>query len=103
MSYAMTADVELINFDPRPEVEEVLQNVRTILATQAGTVPLDRDLGISWSFLDARMNQGRARINAEVTRKIQRYEPRARVVRVTYSDPTTDGTVKPTVHIEVTL
>ena len=41
---AVTALSE-VNFAPASERDEVVQNVRTILATRVGTVPLDRDFG----------------------------------------------------------
>ena len=41
-----------INFCPATVAEEVVQNVRTIVATMVGTVPLDRDFGFSWEAVD---------------------------------------------------
>jgi len=38
------------------DVAEVMQNVRIILTTRKGTVPLDRDFGISQEFLDSPIN-----------------------------------------------
>ena len=51
MLYAVTT-VRDVSFQPTSEREEILQNVRTILATRKGSVPLDRDLGITWEHLD---------------------------------------------------
>ena len=34
-----------VDFAPETEAVEILQNVRTILSTQIGTVPLHRDFG----------------------------------------------------------
>ena len=41
-----------ISFAPGTVAAEVLQNVRTILATRKGTVPLDRDFGLEWEHVD---------------------------------------------------
>ena len=51
MKYKVTLD-EKINFAPDSEVEEILQNIRTILSTRIGTVPLDRDFGTTWEHID---------------------------------------------------
>ena len=40
-----------VDFAPSDEVREILQNVRTILSTRKGSVPLDRDFGLTWPFL----------------------------------------------------
>lgn len=102
MIYEVTGSIPAIDFAPDTVASEVIQNVRALLATMAGTVPLDRDLGVSWSFVDAPMPQAVARVNAEVVRKIQRYEPRARVLRVTLDESDgADGRLVPRVSIEV--
>lgn len=91
-----------VDFAPGSVEEEVAQNVRTILATRAGTVPMDRDLGITWEFLDMPIASARARVNNEITRKIQRYEPRARVTKVVYETSNAEaGGLQARVHIEV--
>lgn len=51
MSYivAPTAGITLNETDT---VASVLQNVSMIVSTEKGTVPMDRDLGISMAWLD---------------------------------------------------
>ena len=41
-----------VNLSPANKYEEILQNVRTILATPVGSVPLDRDFGVDMRFID---------------------------------------------------
>lgn len=102
MSTGIIAEMQVVNFAPQSLQIEVVQNVRTLLATRAGSVPMDRDFGLSWATLDGPVNMVRARINAEVVRKIQRYEPRARVISVTYEgSEAMAGVVRPKVYIEV--
>ena len=48
--YEITADASSINFAPASTTAEIIQNVRTILATRKGDVPLDREFGLSWDF-----------------------------------------------------
>ena len=51
MKYRLTLDKN-VDFSPAAEVEEIFQNVRTILTTPKGTVPLLRDFGFSFEHLD---------------------------------------------------
>ena len=51
MNFVVNLDAD-VDFNPASVVAEVLQNVRTILSTRKGSVPLDRDFGISWEYLD---------------------------------------------------
>ena len=57
-----------IDVDFAPEgVMEILQNVRTILATRKGSVPLDRDFGISWDNVDQSLPAAKMLMRSEVT------------------------------------
>lgn len=103
MIYEVSAATEDIDFAPAP-FREVIQNVRTILATRAGEVPMDRDFGISWAFVGMPIPRAVATLNAEVVQKIRRYEPRARVIRVTLGDTDfAQNRIEPNVEIEVML
>lgn len=66
-------------------VDEVIQNVRTIITTPAGTVPFDRDLGIDWSLLDLPIREARAKLTVEYIEKIKKYEPQASVQSVSFA------------------
>ena len=53
MSYTVSAtDLKSIQFNEKNELNAVLQNIAVILSTPMGTVPLYRDFGLDWSFLD---------------------------------------------------
>ena len=52
MSRYVVSLTKSVNFHPETETEEILQNIRTILATRIGTVPLHRALGITWEHID---------------------------------------------------
>lgn len=86
---AVTALSE-VNFAPKTETEEVVQNVRTILATRVGTVPLDRDFGVSWEHLDKPLPVARALMQSEVIEAIARYEPRASIEAVEFDETESD-------------
>lgn len=77
---------------------EVLRNLRVLYATVAGEQALDREFGLSLDGTDRPNESAKALRSAEYVRKTQQYEPRARVVRVEWSDPG-DGKLKPKVVI----
>ncbi|MBS7328944.1 MAG: GPW/gp25 family protein [Oxalobacter sp.] len=96
--------LETVDFAPASEAAEVLQNVRTILSTRRGTVPLDRDFGLSWSYIDKPLPVARMMLKAEIIQALQVYEPRAQVTAVGFQDSTTDamdGILKPIVRIRL--
>ncbi|MAY72082.1 MAG: hypothetical protein CME82_11585 [Halomonas sp.] len=95
---------ESVNFLPASEIEEILQNVRTIIGTRKGSVPLDRDFGLDWAFVDKTINVAQALVSAEVTKQIRRYEPRARIISISLVEDLTgvlDGKMIPKVTIGV--
>lgn len=89
MKYTVTL-TDAVDFSPANETAEILQNVRTILKTRLGTVPLDRDFGLTWAHVDKPYPIARALMTAEVIEAIETYEPRARVASVTF-DETEEG------------
>jgi uncharacterized protein len=89
---------------PASEAEEVAQNVRMILSTPKGTVPLDRDFGLSFGLVDQPMPRARALMEVEIVRQVAKYEPRASVVSIRWEenqDEAMDGRANPVVTIEV--
>ena len=86
-----------INFAPESVIEEVIQNVRTICSTIIGTVPLDRDFGMSVDMLDRPISIAQALF------QLARYEPRARFLSIEYLDDSdvVQGVTKPKIKIEI--
>ena len=84
-------------------IMEVMQNVRTILGTRKGTVPLDRSFGIDFSFLDDPLPLAQARLKTEVFQQIRKYEPRAILREINFSGNPLEGQLYPNVKIEVDL
>lgn len=81
-------------------VEEVIQNVRTILTTPIGTVGFDRDFGVDPGLIDLPIREARARITVEYIEKIRRYEPRAKIKSITFTT-NAEGRLKPKVVIDI--
>jgi phage baseplate assembly protein W len=71
-----------INWAPTT-AEEVVQNVRTLLVTAPGSVPLSRALGTPQDVVDLPESAVGARLQADVIRAVRTYEPRAKVTSVT--------------------
>ena len=93
-----------VNFAPETEAEEVLQNVRTILSTQIGTVPLHRDFGISWEHIDKPYPVAKQLMMVEVIEAIEKFEPRAKVESVEFDESTDsamEGLLKPRVIVVI--
>ena len=89
-----------INFAPSNLVEEVAQNVRTICTTPKYSVPMDRTFGIDATILDRPTPKAVAQIQAEITQKIRKYEPRCRVKHVGF-EGNIDGQLVAKVRIEI--
>lgn len=80
------------------------QEVRTLLATRKGSVPLDRDFGVDWSFVDAPVTDAMPRVVAEYARQIERYIPRVQVRSITFSpavDKALEGRLCPVVNLSI--
>jgi phage baseplate assembly protein W len=84
-------------------ISEVMQNVRTILTTRRGTVPLDRDFGISFEFLDSPINTTRAKVEQEIFLQLKKYEPRAILKQILWDTDVLSGLISTTVKVEVNL
>lgn len=103
----MTYSVDLlssVNFSPESETEEILQNVRTILATSVGSVPLERDFGLNWEHLDKPYPVARSLMTAAIVEAIETYEPRVSVDSVSFdndAEDAMDGLLRPRVAISI--
>jgi len=85
-------------------IEEILQNVRTILTTIKETVPFDRDFGISATYLDRPLPEAMAAHTGEVTEEVEKQEPRVSVVSVEFLPKVNDameGRVYPVVRVRI--
>lgn len=90
-----------VNFAPATEVEEILQNVATILATARYSVPYDRAFGLNPEYLDDPMPLTQARATADIIATIKRYEPRCKIESVTFTGDAASGTMKPVVRVYI--
>jgi len=86
-------------------IRAVMQNVKTILATIRGTVPLDRTFGIDDTFIDTPEPVAQAKFTGAVIAAVERWEPRVKVVSVTWvrldNSETADGRLVPRVRVRL--
>lgn len=90
-----------IDFAPDSVLKEINQNLRTILTTPRGSVPLDRDFGIDMSVIDLPIPLYKAKLTADIYDTIPKYEPRVKVVDVTYEHDVLSGRSKPIVKVAI--
>lgn len=91
-----------IDFMPATEAEEIIQNVKMILTTFKGSVPMDRAFGLSVDVLDLPIKAAQSRLTAEVVNAVAEFEPRAKVRGVAFnSDEVLDGILGAVVSIEL--
>lgn len=82
----------------------LVQEIRTALATRKGSVPLDRDFGLSWELVDLPLPESRPLLVAEIGRGLERCVPRIRVKSVTFkadAPGAADGKLTPVVTVEI--
>lgn len=104
MEFDVTGQLGPINFAPATAVEEILQNVRTIITTPKFSVPLDRDFGLTMTMLDDPMPAAQAKLTAEIIAAIHRWERRVRVTNVSYVEgvgDAMDGRLIPKVRVRI--
>lgn len=83
-------------------VASVLQNIAIILKTPKGSVPMYREFGLSQSFLDRPMPVARNMLISAVKEAIERWEPRAEVVDVTFTgNASNPGELNPIVEVKI--
>ena len=103
MRYTVTAtDLTAIHLNEPDAVNSVLQNIAIILSTRKGSVPLFREFGINMDFLDKPMPVAKVMMISEVREAIERWNPRATVLEVSFQEEiTSPGTLIPTVEVEI--
>ena len=92
-----TKEIKLM---PKTEMEEVMQNVYTIITTARGSVPLDRDFGIDTSFLDAPINVAQTLMLTSVIEAVSQFEPRAKVKGILFGGEAKEGKLEAKVRVE---
>lgn len=81
--------------------DRIVQNVLNLIRTRKYEVPFMRDLGIDPNFIDNNQTYLQMQIKDEIIDTIEKYESRATVINVVFSDIGDDGELTYEVEIEV--
>lgn len=87
------------SFAPDNIYQEILQNVKAIITTIKGSVPLDRAFGISPDVIDEPINIARAKLSAEIVKAVKEFEPRANIRSINFSGDYENAQIKLNVRI----
>ena len=90
-----------VDYAPESGAAEIIQNVRTILNTRVGTVPLHRDFGISWEHVDKPLPVAMSIMQGVIVDAVSEFEPRAKVEKVTFEGDGAEGILRPRVIISI--
>lgn len=83
------------------EMENISECLQVLYSTPVGSVALDRDFGIDWSFLDLPMPAAKAQLESELIQKTKKYEPRVQVQEVQWEYDGKNGKMKPKVVVTI--
>lgn len=64
--------------------DKLKRRMDTLLSTRAGSVPGDRDFGVSWECLDAPPEVAESLFYQELLTKTERYIPEVRILKVAF-------------------
>ncbi len=102
MKYQVTEKDNSLTLAETQIHRSILQNIALILATPKGSVPMYREFGIDTSFLDLPLPVARVRGIPEIREAVEQFEPRARVVAVTFLEQGAgEGKLMPKVEVEI--
>lgn len=73
--------------------EKLSQELKMLLATRAGCVPVERDYGISWSCLDAPPDVAENLFYQELLVKTEKYIPDIRIKNISFDYSATGETL----------
>lgn len=93
--HTLTYNPSTIKFRPSGVLEEIFQNINTILGTTKYSVPLFREFGLYATFVDKPMPTLHPRLVAEIVEVVEKYEPRV-IVEEVKLNANLDGQAYPT-------
>lgn len=68
-----------LSLTPEGIVQEIIQNVKTIISTVKGSVVLDRDFGIDSNLIDCTSVSGKSKLMIYIIESLQELEPRVEI------------------------
>lgn len=103
MDYLVDLSQKGINFAPSSEIEEIMQNVRTIVRTHVFSVPLDRDFGVDGDIVDSPVTPDHlAEVQNSIFSAIHTYEPRVEVTEISCKPDASDPSIiRPIIKVRI--
>ena len=90
-----------IDFNPTTIVAEVIQNLWALYSSIEFEIPLDMGLGLSARYVDKPIETAKALMTADIHEKTEKYEPRAKIVNISYEADKESGKLKPIVEVTI--
>ncbi len=81
--------------------EDVRRNLALLYSTREGEAALDRDFGLSQSWLDYPTETAKQLLTSEIITKTRLYEPRASIADVQFGVSSADGKLNAKVVIDI--
>ena len=88
----------MLVINPKNELEEIIQNVKTIISTPKGSVPLMRDFGVDWQVIDTLTPELELKLKEEIFTQIERWEKRVKVKTISIN---ADETGRTKIHVKL--
>lgn len=101
INYSVMINPSKINFRPETVLEEIFQNVNTIVSTGLYSVPLFREFGVDGDFIDDPTPVAKARYTSEIIEKVEFFEPRVIVKEIRFEEDGINGILVPILDIEI--
>lgn len=97
-----TANVPKLSLDPDTRIDEVIQEIFTVLNTPVGSIPCYREFGIDQSYRDKPIGVAKALFAAAITESIEAFVPGVYVDKITFSDDASNpATLFPTLDLTI--
>lgn len=81
------------------ETQDMMRSIYNLLSIPKGSIPLAREMGISWGNLSKIPPDMENDIAVEIVELLEKYEPRAAVEEITF-EYNSDGEVYATIKLE---
>jgi len=94
-------EVRKINLMPATKQEEIVQNLSVLLDTPKGSVPLGREIGVSWDSIDRPMPFGAQQFTIDATEAAQDFEPRVQIREADYVQMNSNGYMKAVLEVSI--
>ena len=74
-------------------LRQLAQEIKTLLITRKGSVPLDRDFGIDWSLVDKPIPIAKQYMVSEIALQLEKYVPRVKFKQIEFPETTIEKSV----------